>query len=125
MTRRTRYFAAIFATLTIFFTQLAVAAYACPMLAGAAMATAEGPADCGGLAMDPVEPLLCQAHCDRGDQSLDKPSFLVPDQPLVEGLRTEWKPIREGLNGSGRWNRFLLVAAPASALSPLQGRLRV
>ena len=67
--------------------QLAVAAYVCP--AAQAEPGAFGTnamADCAGvmpLAMDPAQPLLCQAHCQQGTQTVqpaptqDAPASLV------------------------------------------------
>lgn len=64
---KSRATAALVALLCVLFAQLAVAAYACPMPAQA---------DCC-MAMDESEPALCQAHCQQGDQSFDKPISAV------------------------------------------------
>ena len=120
MSRRTRHFAALFAVLAMLFTQLAVAAYACPMEA-AASAPAEG--GCDGPGMDPAQPGLCLAYCERGDQSLDKPSVVVPDQAPGDGIPAEWKPFRENA-GNGYPRRSLLERPGAVPIAPWQGRLR-
>lgn len=58
-----RSFAAVLALVCVVFAQLGVAAYACPM----------GDAGECCMTMDAGEPSLCQAHCQQGDQALDKP----------------------------------------------------
>lgn len=81
----------------LLFAQFAVAAYACPggagaMMAGAADAGAAmtmadasmaGPASekAGHGAMDPVQPNLCAAHCQSGQQNAGAKA--VPDLPAA------------------------------------------
>lgn len=82
MTRRFRSFAALLALVGVLFSQLALAAYACPMESlaqAAAMAEMDGEGGCCGQSVDGNNPVLCQAHCQQGKQTLDKPSFSVPD----------------------------------------------
>ena len=62
--RTLRSFVALLALLGVLFAQLGVAAHACAMPAGGD--------DCC-ISMDQPEPALCDAHCEQGDQSLDKP----------------------------------------------------
>jgi hypothetical protein len=123
MSRRTRHFAALFAMLAILFTQLAVAAYACPM-ESAQSAPPPIAGDCEGMGMDAAQPGLCQAYCERGDQSLDKASVVVPDQMLVGGMAAQWKPFRE-TRGAGSGRRSALERYGAASIAPLQGRLRI
>lgn len=77
----------------LLFMQLAVSAYACPMAQGTArvmgtneVATNVMP-DCAGnspLAMDPAQPLLCQAHCQHGAQAAQPtPALDAPASPLL------------------------------------------
>jgi hypothetical protein len=66
--------------------QLAVAAYACPVelsfAAPAAAAMAGMPADCAGdMDMDAKPSPLCKAHCDPSAQADHRVSFDIP--PLV------------------------------------------
>ena len=85
LSRSSRFVAALVALVSVLFTQLAVAAYACPsMQVGQAMdvalmAAAESDhhmmPDCAE--MDIEQPVLCHAHAQVGDQSLDKPN--LPD----------------------------------------------
>lgn len=74
MTRRIREFAALLALVCVLFTQLAVPAYACPMLFPdpAAVETMAEEVGCGGESIDAGEKGLCQAHCLQGDQSIEK-----------------------------------------------------
>ena len=69
-----RIFAALITALSLLFTQLAVAAYACPDLVVETMAAKvmrDAMPGCTG--MDMAKPGLCQAHCAGGHQSLDAP----------------------------------------------------
>jgi hypothetical protein len=74
MTRRIRAFAALLALVSVLFTQLAVPAYACPMLFPdpAAVETMAEEAGCCGESIDAGEKGLCQAHCLQGNQSIEK-----------------------------------------------------
>jgi hypothetical protein len=67
--RSHRVFAALLALASLLFMQLAVAAYACPMQTPA-RPVAMAMADCHG--MERMNPNLCQAHTEAGNQSLDK-----------------------------------------------------
>jgi hypothetical protein len=99
--RRLRSIAAYLALLSVLFTQLAVAAYACPGVGGmarsaAAMAMQDMPG-CDMAEQDKPTP-LCQAHCQQGDQSLDKPAsslqaMAVPCAPPV--ALAAWNPPAE------------------------------
>jgi hypothetical protein len=83
LSRRSRFAAAVIALLGVLFTQLAVAAYACPrMQIAQAMASIAAPVaaanhhdmpGCGGMAVE--KPTLCQDHGQGGNQSLDKPEL--------------------------------------------------
>lgn len=111
MTRRIRFLAALVATAGVLFAQLAVAAYACPM-ADEIAAMAGMPlqqSGCGDMAMDSDQPALCQAHCQQGDQSLDKPSAAFPDQG-------SWVQVREICSASPQ---APTVVSPGEQLSLL------
>ena len=84
LTKVTRRFAAGFTLFALLFTQLAVAAYACPQLglsspvARNLIIDAEMPG-CTGMQADQAAPTLCAAHCDEPAQSADTPSApIVP-----------------------------------------------
>ena len=87
LSRRPRLVATLLALISVLFTQLAVAAYACPsmqiaqaMESIAISATAidhQNMAGCEEMEMDREAPVLCQNHGQTGHQSLDKPE--VPD----------------------------------------------
>lgn len=64
----------LLALVCVLFTQLAVPAYACPMLFPdpAAVETMAEEAGCGGESIDAGEKGLCQAYCLQGDQSIEK-----------------------------------------------------
>lgn len=67
--RSHRLFAALIVLVSLLSMQLAVAAYACPLVAYQAAASM---ADCEGTDAD--NPTLCHAHAEAGKQSLDKAS---------------------------------------------------
>ncbi|MBY0243593.1 MAG: hypothetical protein K2X55_30245 [Burkholderiaceae bacterium] len=76
LSRPSRFFAVLAAVVSVLFSQLAMAAYACPGLpTGQAMAMAAEAdhvmPDCEQ--MDSALPALCHAHMQAGDQTLDKP----------------------------------------------------
>lgn len=88
LSRSSRFIAAAIALFSILFMQLAVAAYACPelltqnsqtMYASVGMPDAEMT---GCHDMDPVQPSLCHAYGQAGNQSLDKPA-VPPLQPFM------------------------------------------
>jgi hypothetical protein len=72
----------------LLFTQLAVAAYACPkqeIPTTPAAAIADEPAGMpeGCAALDPVNPNLCLQHCQGASQLPDGSSFVIPaPEPL-------------------------------------------
>jgi hypothetical protein len=89
ISRSSRFLAAAIALFSILFMQLAVASYACPELivthSSQAMASSVGMPAAEMTAchdMDPVEPSLCHAYGQNGNQSLDKPA-VPPLQPFV------------------------------------------
>ena len=85
MTRRLRFAAAIFALFGMLFAQLAVPAHACAVDAGIVQAADDVHACCDGASGGDGE-ALCQAHCQQGDQSLDKPSGAVAQLAAVAAL---------------------------------------
>lgn len=89
LSRTQRVFAALFTVLSLLFTQLAVAAYACPDLAPEAMAAkVMQEAMPGCTDMDMVKPGLCHAHCASGHQSLDAPAAPHIGAFIATGLVT-------------------------------------
>lgn len=87
ISRSSRLIATFIALFSILFTQLAVASYACPSLVSApasqTMAAAMADDSMPGCTdMDPVQPSLCHAYGQVGDQSLDKPA-VPPLQPFL------------------------------------------
>ncbi|MDB5917468.1 MAG: hypothetical protein JWR40_1702 [Massilia sp.] len=71
--RSHRLVAALIALASLLFMQLAVAAYACPLLSPHTLSPPPmAMADCHG--MDKQSPSLCGAQADAGKQSLDKPA---------------------------------------------------
>ncbi len=78
LSRRLRFLVAFLALTGVLLSQLALSAYACPGPQAMALAALdlEPGSDmpcCGGGESDP-QPALCAAHCQQGDQSLDKPA---------------------------------------------------
>lgn len=74
--RRLRFLAAFIAVFGVLFAQLAVATYACPLpwMDAAPVEQAADTHDCCGKSMVDGEEGICQAHCQQGDQSLEKRS---------------------------------------------------
>jgi hypothetical protein len=105
----------------VLFTQLAVAAYACPAVEGPAAVIAATSADAMRAAMPGCEmndntgsPNLCLQHCQAGDQSVQTlPQVAVPAFAAVS-LIVVFEP---ALSEAGRGNA-LLPAPPAHAVSP-------
>lgn len=85
--RTQRIFAALLTVLSLLFTQLAVAAYACPDLAAEAMAVkVMQEAMPGCTDMNIGKPGLCHAHCTSGHQSLDAPAAPHAGAFIATGL---------------------------------------
>jgi hypothetical protein len=73
----------------MFVGQVAASAYACPTL-GTEPAVVHGP-DCAGHAgsgADPGQPLLCKAHCEAGQQTVNSATGAasVPPPALIDAL---------------------------------------
>ncbi|WP_309683282.1 hypothetical protein [Polaromonas sp.] len=92
--RRTRLITALFALISLLFMQWAVASYACPGTGSkvaeiAAMAEAGMPcAESMSVSMDDVQPNLCQAHCQAGQQTADK--YELPAQVAIGALHADF-----------------------------------
>lgn len=94
--RLSHFVAALVTLFSLLFTQMAVAAYACPGQANATFSVSVD-ADPDAVDMDADEPGMCKAHCDNGKQSFDAPGAahaapfvaaaltgVLPDARLVE-----------------------------------------
>ena len=106
LSRPSRIAAALVALICVLFTQLAVAAYACPgMEIARAMQTAAMSADmdhglmqdCEGMDME--QQSLCHEHAQTGKQSLDKPplpnlspSLAIVLVPAVGDIHLAYRP---------------------------------
>jgi hypothetical protein len=95
--RRHRRCLAGWLVVVLLFAQFATAAYACPRAAAdpsapAVMADMPG---CDGAtpdALDPSQPQLCKAHCERGSQTVNTPSaFDLPAAALMLAV-LDWSP---------------------------------
>lgn len=86
LSRSSRLAAALIALFSVLFMQLAVASYACPSLVAGHGSEAMQPVQMAEMAgchdMDPVQPSLCHAYGQSGNQSLDKPA-VPPLQPFL------------------------------------------
>jgi hypothetical protein len=87
ISRPSRFILAAITLFSILFMQLAVASYACPSLSTSQgeqlMSSAMADGDMVACQdMDPVQPSLCHAYGQSGDQSLDKPA-VPPLQPFL------------------------------------------
>ena len=92
MTRLFRLLAAGIALFSLLFTQLAVAAYACPVPGTGSPAVSKLIIDpdmpgCQEMPFDPHAPSLCDAHCDNVPQSADSPSAPAA-APFVQAALT-------------------------------------
>lgn len=86
---RTRRLVALFAVLGVLFSQLAVAAYACPGSDGMIRASLASPAespDCHELPGPEGVDALCRAHCQQGDQSLERTAAPVMAAAMPVGF---------------------------------------
>jgi hypothetical protein len=90
LSRRSRFFTVLLALVSLLFTQLAVAAYACPSQnlqqmhdMASVSAVHAGMSGCEGMDME--QPSLCHAHDQTGNQSLDKPEtpHVAPFMPAA------------------------------------------
>jgi hypothetical protein len=93
----------------LFFMQLAISAYACPVLVAARtpVAMAEMPGCDGNMpgTMDPVQPQLCQAHCLQGSQNIHPtPASDAPSTPLLLAVLD--------------WSRVVLLPAQTAGRRP-------
>jgi hypothetical protein len=101
LTRKHRILTALVALFGVLFMQLAVASYICPGLRGGndlhAMAAEESPMQSmpGCDQPDSTNPALCQAHCQDGKSSLDKPNAPVisPAAVIVSAILTPLEPL--------------------------------
>lgn len=85
LSRKTNFFTASAALLSIFFMQLAVAAYACPSAAKDRLPNNNAALHQnmpGCHKMDMQQPALCHAYCESENFSLDKPQ-LPQVQPFL------------------------------------------
>lgn len=117
LTKISRLFAAGLTLFALLFTQLAVAAYACPELGQSSPVAVELIIDadmpgCQGMPPDQAAPTLCAAHCDEPAQSADTTSAPAV-QPFIQAALsvvltygnaarfTHLMPDRGNLNRSG------------------------
>ena len=113
MKRSSRLLAAWLALFAVLFSQLALAAYACPFLAAPAEMTAPMPQGCDGMPLDLEQPTLCRAHSQQGDQSLDKPLVSLPQPALLRGLDSDWG-LDPGLDPGLPGEQLSLLARPTA-----------
>lgn len=79
----------------VLFTQLATAAYACPLIAAAsedAKAVMAAMPDCDGTMperMDPEQPQLCKAHCEAGKSTVNSQAA-AQDAPPAMAVAAAW-----------------------------------
>lgn len=123
--RRLR-FAALIAIASVLFSQLAVAGYACPGAASmqaAATAAHEMPG-CNEMPAPGERSAICQAHCEQGDQSLDKASVTVPAGAMSSPCATvEWATPREGPSAPTQASLLERPTGPALAVRHCRFRI--
>lgn len=95
MSRRALRRLAVWLMLPLLFAQWATASYACPQIStiGSVVVMPDMP-DCHGMtpgaAMDPEQPVLCKAHCDRGSQTVNDPPPLLLSPQLLLWAVLDW-----------------------------------
>lgn len=91
LTRRHRWLTAFALLLSVLFTQVAVAAYACPGSdpAAAVAASLQGDAGCCNDMSDRDLPGVCKAHCEQDERSFDRPSQPSPASHALVALLPE------------------------------------
>ena len=120
MSRHARSLAAILALVTLVFAQVAIAVYDC-----APIADVVAVGDCCDEGGDPAEPALCRAHCQQGNQSLDKPSASLPVHALAPMTISFPGAARVGLTASFGELPSLLARATAPPLALRHCCLRI
>lgn len=125
MKRPIRFLAAWLALSAVLFSQLALAAYACPFLATPVEMTVPMPEGCEGMPLDQEQPTLCRAHAQQGDQSLDKPLVSLPQAVLLQGLAGDWQADPGMDPGTPGEQRSLLARATAPPLALRHCCLRI
>ena len=123
MTHRTsRLLVALCAIASLLFTQLAVAAYACPGAPAAASVSAIH-SDCN--ATDLPDPGLCRAHCLQQAQSIEKPVALSFPSAPATGLHAPYLPVTSEPFVQATGQESLLVRATAPPLAIRHCCLRI
>ena len=131
LSRRLRSLAAFLALLGVLMSQLALATYACPGAQAMAMAAVTlneipGGAGCCGEGVPAPQPALCAAHCQQGDQSLDKlAALVVPAIPLAAILPGLFAPIEPPAAAPPGEQQSLLARATAPSVAVRHCCLRV
>ena len=96
LTRNTRFFAGLYALVSVLFTQFAVAGYACPDLQlGQSVNLADAmdsQAMPGCEGMDQDKPNLCKSHCEASSQSANSLHHAAPDAPVLAFLTVVAQP---------------------------------
>ena len=117
-------------SVALLFVQFAVAAYACPAAfaptpAPAAMAEMPGCAGNMPHAMDPDQPLLCQAYCQQGSQTPQPtPPADLPNSPVLLAV-LDWRPALLLPTGPAGEAQALRPGASPPGSPPLYLRLLV
>lgn len=100
MKSRIRSLVTLFTILGVLFSQFAVAAYACPGVQRMAMASIESPErpPCHESPGPDSIDALCQAHCQQGDQSVERVAAPLPAPAIPVSfaiVRVEAPPLAE------------------------------
>jgi hypothetical protein len=104
--------------------QIATAAYACPALLATSQppaAMAEMPSCAGDMpgAMDAEQPLLCQAHCQKGTQTVQPtPAADSPAMPVLLAV-LDWSFVAQEPTTSATQTPPLPSGAPPPGSPPL------
>ena len=123
LSRRLRSLAAFLTLVGVLMSQLALAAYACPGAQAMAPAAVEfeagGEMPCHGDVVPPPQSALCAAHCQQGDQALDKPAAAaaVPALMLVAIVPGPAVPVVATAGSPPGEQRSLLARATAPSLA--------
>ncbi|HVK53593.1 MAG TPA: hypothetical protein VM532_01045 [Burkholderiales bacterium] len=83
MTRFCRKISALLALLVLLFTQLTVAAYACPSAGNTGAFAPSGASEPPCHGMDRSQANLCKQHCEQNSQSFDRAANAVVGIPVL------------------------------------------
>ena len=121
LSRSSRVATALFALFCLLNMQFAMATYVCPVNSNspemAVLSMAQGPARAGCDNMDQSKPVLCHAHCQEGQQSLDKPDLPSIACFIAVGFAVALQPITADFLSLANPTQMLLARSTAPPIA--------